>query len=115
MYLSHSKTRIYDYVSGEVVVVGAGDNNNSHVELWTLSTHKMPVHRQYAVSTGHNVYDEIKCCVQNLDMAAANYLPWYYNLSVLLLARLDSALGPIYTKRCDDATDIGIIESNGNK
>ena len=33
--------------SGEVVVVGAGDNDNSHVELWTLSTHKMPIHWQY--------------------------------------------------------------------
>ena len=37
---------------GEVVVVGTEDNNKSHVELWTLSTHKMPIHQQYTDSSG---------------------------------------------------------------
>ena len=35
--------------TGEKVVVGAGDSNNSHVELWTLTSNKLALHRLYQV------------------------------------------------------------------
>ena len=53
---------------GEVLVVGAGDNNSSHVELWTLSTQKMPVHRQYTVTITFFLQIKLKHSVINFNL-----------------------------------------------
>ncbi len=42
--------RITGICTGEKVVVGAGDSNNSHVELWTLTSNKLALHRLYQVN-----------------------------------------------------------------
>ena len=53
MELALSSTVHVQYMptkSGQVVVVGAGKNNNSHVELWMLSTHYIGVAGQQRVN-----------------------------------------------------------------